>query len=284
MATLIYHSGALGDFITTLPAIAKWRAARPGEKHILLGRPAYAELAPPFDETWDAGAASFSPLFSGSAGSDSPLREKLASVSSALLFASSGSPLAATLQRLGVAEIVRQDPFPASVIHVVDYHLSLFPPETPVGTAPRIRIPKPGESGEVSDMIVIHPGSGSAKKNWPLARFIELAERLVERGERIAWVIGPADSSTGPLPGRATWDCLPLPVLAARLACCRLFVGNDSGVAHLAAAAGCHTVTLFGESDPRVWAPRGRHVTVVGTNETGMEAIWVGDVLRVCVD
>jgi hypothetical protein len=66
MASLIYHAGALGDFITTLPAIARWREERPGEPSIFLGRPGHSALAaPPFDETWDAETAVFSPLFSG---------------------------------------------------------------------------------------------------------------------------------------------------------------------------------------------------------------------------
>jgi hypothetical protein len=283
MATLIYHTGALGDFITTLPAIARWREEHPG-RQILLGRPEHATLAPPFDETWDAGAASFSSLFSGSTASDSPLKERLGSVTSALLFASSSSSLAATLERLGVTEIVRQDPFPASVMHVVDYHLSLFPRRAGESARPEVIVPGPYSQDDLGDVAAIHPGSGSARKNWPLERFAELAERLVERGGRVAWVIGPADSGISPPSRGATWDCLPLPVLAARLAHCRLFVGNDSGVAHLAAAVGCHTVALFGESDPHVWAPRGPRVTIIRSSVKGMEAIGVGDVLPVCVD
>jgi ADP-heptose:LPS heptosyltransferase len=80
------------------------------------------------------------------------------------------------------------------------------------------------------------------------------------------------------------WRSLPLPVLAARLAQCRLYVGNDSGVTHLAAATGCPTVALFGESDPRVWAPRGERVTVLGSGHRGMEAIDIADVFSACVD
>jgi heptosyltransferase III len=283
MASIVYHTGALGDFITTLPAIARWREEHPG-RQILLGRPEYAALAPPFDETWDAGAAAFSSLFSGSTGSDSHLGKMLGAATSALLFASSASPLAATLERLGVKEIVRQDPFPSSVIHVVDYHLSLFPGAAGESACPRVVVLEPYGQGDLGEVAAIHPGSGSARKNWPLERFVELAERLVERGRRIAWVIGPADPGVGALPGGVIWDCLPLPVLATKLAHCRLFVGNDSGITHLAAAVGCHTVALFGESDPRVWAPRGPRVTVIDSSPKGMETIEVGDVLRLCVD
>ena len=280
MASLIYHSGALGDFITTLPAIARWREDRPGERLILLGRPAHASIAtPPFDETWDAEAPVFSPLFSGSVTTDSPLAGRLGKVTSALLFAASSSSLAESLARVGVREIVRQDPFPTSAIHVIDYHLSLFPlRDRGEDRIPRIRIPEL----ESQDVVAIHTGSGSAGKNWPRERYIQLAARLIERGERIAWIVGPAETGLEPFPGGDVWRSLTLPWLAARLARCRLYVGNDSGVTHLAAAAGCPTVALFGQSDPGVWAPRGVRVRILGAGSHGMRSIELEDVLRAC--
>jgi ADP-heptose:LPS heptosyltransferase len=51
--------------------------------------------------------------------------------------------------------------------------------------------------------------------------------------------------------------------VAALLARCRLYVGNDSGLTHLAAAVGAETVAVFGPTDPAVWAPRGSRVRVV---------------------
>jgi hypothetical protein len=226
-------------------------------------------------------------VFAGNAISGSPLAEQIDSVTSALLFSVSSSPLAATLERLGARGIVRQDPFPASIVHVIDYHLSLFPAEDP-GTQhfPRIHLSGPLEAGDFRETVAIHPGSGSARKNWPRARFIDLAARLVDRGLKTCWIVGPAEAETEtePLPGGDHWRCLHLPVLAARLAQCALYVGNDSGVTHLAAAAGSPTLALFGGSDPRVWAPRGPHVRIIDSTRQGMGAIGVGDVFRVCLD
>jgi ADP-heptose:LPS heptosyltransferase len=54
-----------------------------------------------------------------------------------------------------------------------------------------------------------------------------------------------------------------LPELASLMEGCRFFIGNDSGITHMAAALGVPTVALFGPTDPKVWAPRGEHVTVV---------------------
>jgi ADP-heptose:LPS heptosyltransferase len=135
--------------------------------------------------------------------------------------------------------------------------------------------------------IVIHPGSGSRTKNWPVDRFVALAAALAAEGP-IVWVVGPVEEESGivaataaaAIPGATSWRELPLEDLARHLAGARLFVGNDSGVAHLAAAVGCPVVVLFGASDPLVWAPRGKSVTVVGDGTGGMAAIGIDVVAR----
>jgi len=102
--------------------------------------------------------------------------------------------------------------------------------------------------------IVIHPFSGSARKNWPLARFQVLAERLALAVE---WTAGPEEE----LPGAIRFDDLGR--LARWMAGARLYIGNDSGVTHLAAALGLPTLALFGPTSPRTWAPRGENVRVL---------------------
>jgi len=73
---------------------------------------------------------------------------------------------------------------------------------------------------------------------------------------------------------------LPLRTLAGVLARCSVYVGNDSGVSHLAAAVGAPTVAIFGPTDPRVWGPRGPRVqTVGGPDAGGLDAVTVEDVL-----
>ena len=96
MASLIYHAGALGDFITTLPAMSAWRRLHPRQRIVLLGRPELAPLADPatlFDETWDAGAGMFAPLFSTAPGPSPELVPRFSLFTSALLFAPGSSPL-----------------------------------------------------------------------------------------------------------------------------------------------------------------------------------------------
>jgi heptosyltransferase-3 len=127
---------------------------------------------------------------------------------------------------------------------------------------------KRGETGPGREnFAVIHPFSGSARKNWPLERFRSVARKL-ERIMPVRWCSGPEDP---PLPEAVRID--DLYELACWLARARLYIGNDSGITHLAAAVGTPVLALFGPTDPDVWAPRGANVRVAQWNcYSGTEA------------
>jgi len=103
---------------------------------------------------------------------------------------------------------------------------------------------------------VIHPFSGSPRKNWPLEKFRALASKL-ERIMPVRWCAGPEDP---PLSGAVRID--DLYELACWLARASLYIGNDSGITHLAAAVGTPALALFGSTDPEVWGPRGPNVRI----------------------
>jgi heptosyltransferase III len=145
----------------------------------------------------------------------------------------------------GIPEVIRADPFPQSG-HAADHllrTLRLPRPELPDFWSPT--------SGE----IVFHPGSGSPKKNWPF--FEELRLRAPEC--------------------RAIPQNLSLAELSRYLRNVRAFIGNDSGITHLAAYSGCPTIALFGPTDPRIWGPIGRRVRIIW--KTKLEDISVDEVL-----
>ena len=134
--------------------------------------------------------------------------------------------------------------------------------------------------------LAIHPGSGSPTKNWPSDRFQALAGRLSPDGP-VLLVLGPAEQtlslptlpSAPPAPSWIAARNLPLRVLGAVLSRADLFVGNDSGVAHLASAAGAPTLALFGPTDPVCWAPVGRVVRCLRAPgkllaELGVDAVY----------
>ena len=153
-------------------------------------------------------------------------------------------------------------------------------------TPPRIAWPGSTDQGPA---IAIHPGSGGRGKCWPLERFVDLTQRL--KGRRIRWLLGPAELERGAFDEvlssrhKENGDEIirepPWNSLVDILVSCSLYLGNDSGISHLAAALGVPTVVIFGTTDPRIWRPLGQHVTVVSPTPPGydMESITVQQVL-----
>ncbi len=127
---------------------------------------------------------------------------------------------------------------------------------------------------------LIHPGSGSPRKNWPTERFVELSRSLAGLGHRVVWIRGPAEMGQPEAWEGERIDQPSLQALAATLAASRLFIGNDSGVSHLAGAVGASTVTLFGPTRGEVWRPDGPRVQVVPASSGALDDISVGAVLR----
>lgn len=136
---------------------------------------------------------------------------------------------------------------PDGTCHAVDFYMRQV--GGPDGAVPRIECKRTQRN-----FIACHPFSGSAKKNWPLANFIELSVRLPEQ---VRFCVGPEQHFAK----AARMDNLY--ELANWLASARAYVGNDCGVSHIAAAVGTPVVALFGPSDPLVWAPRGPQVRVI---------------------
>lgn len=110
--------------------------------------------------------------------------------------------------------------------------------------------------------LAVHPGSGSPSKNWPLDRFLGAARRLAGEAPWLL-VAGPAEDALEAPSGSIVAREWPLRVLGAALARAGLFLGNDGGVSHLAAAAGAPTLALFGPTDPALWAPVGPRVATL---------------------
>ncbi len=124
------------------------------------------------------------------------------------------------------------------------------------------------------EVITIHPGSGGQKKCWSLVRFLELME-LLARKKRFYFyfMLGPAEATDlqgisekfisakgidgSVIAGR------PVSSIAPLLKSASVHIGNDSGITHLASALGTPTVAVFGPTDPKVWGPRGRRVSIV---------------------
>lgn len=146
---------------------------------------------------------------------------------------------------------------------------------------------------------VLHPGSGSRSKNWPLPEFAELGRSMAEardgQGKSIfsGLVItsGEADGDLGErlaraIPGAFHLALPDLDVLAAVLAHAKAYVGNDSGVSHLAAAVSAADssfpaeAVLFGPSDASVWSPPGALTISLGRAMDGLQPAEVWERIR----
>ncbi len=138
-----------------------------------------------------------------------------------------------------------------------------------------------------SRFVAVHPGSGSASKNWPLDRFTEVAARL-SRGAPFLLCAGPAELERGLAaalpPSAVVARAWPVRVLGAALSRASLYVGNDSGVSHLAAGAGTPTLALFGPTDPRLWSPVGRAVRTLRGPDARPESVGVAEVCRAALE
>jgi len=139
---------------------------------------------------------------------------------------------------------------------------------------PRFPLSAPGgrphdTSRQENGLVAIHAGSGGAAKRWPPERFAALAGEICGWGLHPVLIEGPQDSDiTGAILAEAAHLSIELAVareldilaLAYMLAGCTAYVGNDSGVSHLAGLLGLPTLAVFGPTDPAIWSPLSPHV------------------------
>ena len=258
--TLVVHTGGIGDFLLACPSIE--RLGREGRVE-LLGRKERLELAVAggiAGAAHDFESVGFDSVFDGPT---QKLRKFLRSFHRVVVWmADKDGGIRRGLEDCNVEKIDIRAGLPPEgwIRHASAYYLDRL--GMPDGPELRLAIAPGPEQYD----IVIHPGSGSAGKNWPLENYLALANELESAGREIAWCLGPAELERG----RGEFSRIPrdarrietdsLVGVATHLAAARQFIGNDSGVTHLAVAVGCPTIALFGPTNPAVWAPRGCRV------------------------
>lgn len=160
----------------------------------------------------------------------------------------------------------------------------LYPTDEEMDAARRFLDPQKCDS---QTYFAIHPGSGGRKKCWSAARFAEIAARIAREMDCEPLVFfGPADDQVRrefevAMPPDVIWRPIAhrsLREVLALLHSCRFFVGNDSGMSHLAARA-VPTLAIFGPTDPGVWAPIGENVSVVTAANRDLNSLAVETVL-----
>lgn len=205
--------------------------------------------------------------------------------------------LKATLDHLPVTQVTLQSPFDdelralhqaARFIEIVERtapaQVMLDPPlrisqESQIFAEKTLR--RLGVKASGNGLVVVHPGSGSRCKCADPRLYAEVVDWVTECGGQAVMVEGPADGEVvAAVTNRLSHHRVPvlknceLTVLAAVLVQASLFIGNDSGVTHLAALVGAPTVALFGPTDPARWAPIGRTVQILEGSSCACRPEW----------
>jgi heptosyltransferase-3 len=300
---LVIRGGVIGDFILTLPALSALRDAYPNAHIEILG---YEHIAALGENRFYAQrvrsieSASLAKFFGKNADLPPELAKYFAGFDLIISFLyDPDSIFEENLHRSGARKIVRG---PAKIdnrspatrqlaqpIEELDLSISDFTPRLYPSTEDRHRAWE-FLAGLPAPIVAFHPGSGSEKKNWPLQNWIDLGNHFLRNFAGSLLIIsGEADEhQTRQL--ESVWQNprvrfatqLPLTDLAAAFEK-TVFVGHDSGISHLAAAAGAKCILLFGPTDPAVWAPLNDNAHVIRAPEGDLERLDV-DLVRAALD
>lgn len=271
---LIIHQGALGDFVAIFPVICRLRAGFNRVDVVCqshLGKLAqYLGLVTCW---YPLEGASFSSLYTDQP--DPEIKARLGRYDPVILFSSS-TELERSLQHNTGSRLIRIEPKPpaAQSIHVTAYAMQnltrcgLIPPEYKdlKRFHRRQSDEKKFRSRRDRKKILLHPGSGSKRKRWPVKQFKHTGSLLTADGLKTEFVLGPAEEDLlAELQdqNRKIHRLFDLIDLVELFQTAGGYIGNDSGASHLAAFLGLPTLVIFGPADPLRWKPNGPHVAIV---------------------
>jgi heptosyltransferase-3 len=295
---VIVRAGALGDTILLLPAVALIRQRLPHATITIIGSHWARELASLMPCPWDFlpfDSQAMAKLFVPGAHAD-PVGI-LSSADLLLVYTDeSDSHFVRNLKRLCRGQLRLLSARPPPGTHAACHLASAVSDSTPNVERlplPVLRAPTPtvetvrrwfaqrlGESSQ--KLFVIHPGSGGARKCWPAGHFAVVAASVARAHAAVAMLKGPADEAAcsavlQSIPSDAAImvaEFADLQAVAGLLQQAAAYLGNDSGISHLAAALGTPSVVVFGSTDPTTWRPLGRAVHVVAGASPTAASTW----------
>jgi heptosyltransferase-3 len=266
---LVIFPGALGDLMCLLPALAAVSRRHPGASIELMTRFELArlvagrsvvvrahsidarEVGELFTDSTSGGArrffGEFDRIYSFFASDDARFRARLAEATDAEVSFHPFRPDGDGHVSAGYLRAIGESAWP------LDARLDPTPDDLAAASRELAQ-----SKCATANLIVIFPGSGSPGKNWPVDKFAALASESGIKGASCVVVLGPAEASIEPMfheAGFTVLNDLDLPTVAAIARLATAFVGNDSGVSHLAAAVGASGVVIFGPTDPARWRP-----------------------------
>ena len=281
---LIIRPGAIGDTLLTFPIISALRAAYAAEHITLVGNAAVLPLALAagiVEAVADYEQRQWSELFLSNGIHSSAMLSLLQQSDLVICWLrDSDGVVRHNLQQVGVQHFVLAPgrPTDGRRLHIIDYLASTvgLPQHAIDTTSWQLSLPQQDSRLKEAErpIIAIHPGSGGARKCWPVIAFAEVIERLWQHDDAVLLFAGPADHerltqlqhTLSFPPEQEMFQVVvdvPLLAVAHLLQQCQGYLGNDSGITHLAAMLGVPTVAIFGPSDPAIWRPMGPRVEVL---------------------
>lgn len=275
----VLFPGALGDFICFLPALHHLANSIAVD---LLARTEYAAIAPPAVTVHSLERFELRQLFIDDGASDPRVKQFFSGYDVVYSWFASRQPVFVEQIQIATGRRARVFPFRPDklTIHQADYYHSClagkskeqqaFEPLVALRAGALLWCDAFFRSNRLAGapLLVLAPGSGAREKNWPEAHYLQVAYWWRQQFDgNVVVVVGPVEAERGGfehlLSSCTVASGLDLAQLAALLVCCDVYLGNDSGVSHLAAAVGARTVAIFGPGDERQWAPRGPRVTIL---------------------
>jgi heptosyltransferase-3 len=158
-------------------------------------------------------------------------------------------------------------------VHTTEHMASaMFWLGVPQTEVPRARLVAPPAPPDLGRYIVIHPFASTPLRIWPPERFIQVARALA--GRELVFIAGPGEDAS-PFGEFRVWKNEPLARVKSLISGAALFIGNNSGPAHIAAAFGVPIVAVFDSSDLAIWGPWQTESIVL----PGLERVTVEEVL-----
>ncbi len=274
---LIVHHGALGDIVATFSAVIRLKEIF--SRIDLLCQRKLGQLAQSLnvvDGWFSLEAAAFASLYSSVVNPE--VKQTLQSYHAIIIFSRSRQLQYAIKKITGKTPyLIQPRPDNHRRTHIAEHVFSsmvrfgLLSEADPISNSMGYVTERPVQrpSKYCLPKILIHPGSGSRKKFWPVLNFVNVASSLVSRGNKPEFILGAAEHFLADILSQKNKHHLKIHIVNDLIEFYLLlktaagFIGNDSGISHLAAFMGLPTVAVFGPSDPKRWKPVGRAVTVV---------------------
>jgi ADP-heptose:LPS heptosyltransferase len=278
---------SLGDCVLTTPALSLLKQARPDLQVAVVVEDCFAPLF--------AGNPDIDQILSPNASSVSRFRPQLAinlhgGATSVRLMLAAASGLRAGFahfrfqpmynvripraQDILGPELLKTD----RIVHTAEHLASaMFYLGVPQAEIPRARLFAEPASSRTRPYAVLHPFASDAAKTWPQENFLAVAKYLDENLGIEPLFVGGASDDLSPFGPYTCFQGAPLDEVKSLVSGAALFVGNDSGPAHIAAAFGRPVVVLFGSSDIDNWRPWRTENSAL-TSPRGIQSIEVSEV------